>query len=36
MRYVFKADVHQLEAGENVSETCETFDYKYGAHNSDR
>ena len=38
MRYtnIVKAEVHQLEADENVSETCDTFGFKYGDHNSER
>ena len=38
MRYtnIVKAEVHQLEADENVSETCYTFGFKYGDHNSER
>ena len=38
MRYtnIVKAEVHQLEAGENVSETSDTFGFKYGDHNSER
>ena len=33
---IVKAEVHQLKAGENVSETCDTFGFKYGDHNSER
>ena len=38
MRYtnIVTAEVHQLEADENVSETCDTFGFKYGDHNSER